>query len=83
MRVENLIKSILQLIKSRNVIIKTRKINYKIKRTTILMKKMKSIIKKNVNEHFINLLKMIKFRVEKSILNVDVKLDDLTENMRK
>jgi hypothetical protein len=80
---ENLMKQTLQLIKSRNVIIKTRKTKYKIKRTTTLMKKMKSIMKKNVNEHFINLLKTMKFRFEESISNVDVKLDDLTEVMKK
>jgi hypothetical protein len=56
MRFENLMKQMLQLIKSRSVIIKTRKIEYKIKRTTTLMKEMKSIMKKNVNEYFINLL---------------------------
>ncbi len=83
MRFENLMKQTLQLIKSRSVIIKTRKIDYKTKKTTTLMKEMKSTMKKNVNEYFINLLKTMKFRNEKSILNVDVKLDDLTEVMRK
>ncbi len=83
MRFENLIKQILQLIKSRSVIIKTRKTNYKTKRTTTLMREMKSTMKKSVNEHFINLLKAMKFRVEKSISKVDVKLDDLIEIMRK
>ncbi len=83
MRFENLIKQILQLIKSRSVIIKTRKTNYKTKRTTTLMKEMKSIMRKNVNEYFINLLKTMKSRDEKSITDVDVKLDDLTEVMRK
>ncbi len=47
------------------------------------MKKMKSIMKKNVSEHFINLLKAMKFRIEESISKVDVKLDDLTEVMKK
>jgi dGTP triphosphohydrolase len=83
MRFENLIKQILQLNKSRNVIIKTRKTNYKTKRTTTLMKKMKSIMKINVSEHFINLLKTMKSQSEESISDVDVKLDDLTEVMRK
>ncbi len=83
MRFENLMKQTLQLIKSRSVIIKTRKIDYKTKKTTTLMKEMKSTMKKNVNEYFINLLKTMKFRNEKSILNVDVKLDVLTEVMRK
>ncbi len=40
-------------------------------------------MKKNVSEHFINLLKTMKSRVEESISNVDVKLDDLTKVMRK
>jgi hypothetical protein len=44
---------------------------------------MKSIMKKNVNEHFIALLKTMKFRIERSISEVDVKLDDLTKIMRK
>jgi hypothetical protein len=44
---------------------------------------MKSIMKKNVSEYFINLLKTMKSRNEESILDVDVKLDDLTEIMRK
>jgi hypothetical protein len=44
---------------------------------------MKSIMKKNVNEHFINLLKAMKFWVEESISKVDVKFDDLTEIMKK
>jgi hypothetical protein len=83
MRFENLIKQTLQLIKSRSVIIKTRKTNYKTKRTTTLMKEMKSIIKKNVNEHFINLLKVMKSRIEESISKINVKLDDLTEVMKK
>jgi uncharacterized protein YcsI (UPF0317 family) len=83
MRFENLIKQTLQLIKFRSVIIKTRKIKYKIKRTITLMKKMKSIIKKNVNEYFINLLTSMKFKFEESISNVDVKLDDLTKIMKK
>jgi hypothetical protein len=83
MRFENLMKQILQLIKSRNVIIKTRKTKYKTKRTTILMKKMKSIMKKNVSKHFINLLKTMKSRVEESIFEIDVKLDDLIKVMRK
>jgi hypothetical protein len=76
-------KQTLQLIKFRSAIIKTRKIEYKTEKTTTLMKKMKSIMKKNVNEYFINLLKTMKFRFEKSISNVDVKLDDLTKVMRK
>jgi hypothetical protein len=83
MKFENLIEQTLQLIKSRSAIIKTRKIEYKMKWTTTLMKKMKSIMKKNVNEHFINLLKTMKSRVEKSISDVDVKLDDLTKVTRK
>jgi hypothetical protein len=83
MRFENLIKQILQLIKSRSVIIKTRKTNYKTKRTTTLMKEMKSIMRKNVSEYLINLLKTMKSRDEESISNVDVKLDDLIEVMRK
>jgi hypothetical protein len=80
MSFENLMKQTLQLMKSRSVIIKTRKIEYKTERTTTLMKEMKSIMKKNVNEHFINLLKIMKFRFDS---NVDVKLDDLTEVMKK
>jgi hypothetical protein len=40
-------------------------------------------MKKNVNEHFINLLKTMKFRDENSISDIDVKLNDLTEVMRK
>ncbi len=83
MRFENLIKQTLQLIKSRSVIIKTRKTDYKTKKTTALMKEMKSIIKKNVNEHFINLLKAMKFRIEESISKADVKFDDLIEVMKK
>jgi CRISPR/Cas system-associated protein Cas5 (RAMP superfamily) len=83
MRVENLIKQILQLIKSRSVIIKTRKTNYKTKKTTTLMKEMKSIMKKNVSEHFINLLKAMKSRIEESISKIDVKLDDLIKVMKK
>jgi hypothetical protein len=76
-------KQTLQLIKSRSAIIKTRKTSYKTERTTTLMKKMKSIMKKSVSEHFINLLKTMKSRVEESISKVDVKLDDLTEIMKK
>jgi hypothetical protein len=83
MRFENLIKQTLQLIKSRSAIIKTRKTSYKTKRTTTLMKKMKSVMKKNVNEHFINLLKAMKSRIEKSISEIDVRLDDLIEIMKK
>jgi hypothetical protein len=83
MRFENLIEQVLQLIKSRSVIIKTRKIDYKMKRTTALMKEMKSTMRKNVNEYFINLLKTMKSRDEESISDVDVRLDDLTEVMRK
>ncbi len=83
MKFENLIEQTLQLTKSRSAIIKTRKTEYKTKRTTTLMKEMKSIMKKNVSEHFINLLKTMKFRIKKSISNVDVKLDDLTKVMRK
>jgi hypothetical protein len=83
MRFENLMKQTLQLIKSRSVIIKTRKTSYKTKRTTTFVKEMKSIMKKNVNEHFINLLKAMKSRIEESISEVDVKLDDLIEVMRK
>jgi short-subunit dehydrogenase len=40
-------------------------------------------MKKNVNEHFINLLKTMKFRVEESISKIDVKLDDLIKVMKK
>ncbi len=40
-------------------------------------------MRKNVNEHLINLLKTMKFKFEESILNVDVKLDDFIEIMRK
>jgi hypothetical protein len=83
MRFENLMKQILQLIKSRSVIIKTRKTNYKMKKTTTLMKEMKSIMKKNVNEYLINLLKTMKSQSEESISNVDIRLDDLIEIMRK
>jgi hypothetical protein len=83
MRFENLMKQALQLIKFRSAIMKTRKTRYKMKRTTTLIKEMKSIMRKSVNEHFINLLKTMKFRFEESISNVDVKLDDLTEVMRK
>jgi hypothetical protein len=83
MRFENLMKQALQLTKFRSAIIKTRKTKYKTKRTTTLMKEMKSIMKKSVNEHFINLLKTMKFKFEESISNVDVKLDDLTEVMKK
>jgi hypothetical protein len=83
MRFENLIKQTLQLIKFRNAIIKTWKTSYKTKRMITLMKKIKSIIKKNVNEHFINLLKMMKSRIEEFISKIDVKLDDLIEIMKK
>ncbi len=83
MRFENLIEQALQLIRFRSAIIKTRKTEYKTKRTTTLMKEMKSIMRKSVSEHLINLLKTMKFRVEESISNVDVKLDDLTKVMRK
>jgi hypothetical protein len=83
MRCENLVKQALQLIRFRNAIIKTRKIEYKTEKTTTQMKKMKSIMKKNVSEYFINLLKTMKFRFERSISSVDVKLDDLTKVMRK
>ncbi len=83
MRFENLVKQALQLIRSRTAIIKTRKIEYKTERTTTLMKKMKSIMKKSVSEYFINLLKTMKFRFERSISNADVKFDDLTKIMRK
>jgi hypothetical protein len=83
MRFENLMKQTLQLIKFRNFIIKTWKTRYKIKRMTTLIKKWKSIMRKNVNEHLINLLKTMKFKFEESILNVDVKLDDFIEIMRK
>jgi hypothetical protein len=83
MRFENLMKQALQLIKSRNVIIKTRKTSYKTKKTTTLVKEMKSIMKKSVNEHLINLLKAMKSRIEESISKVDVKLNDLIEVMRK
>jgi hypothetical protein len=76
MRFENLMKQTLQFIKSRSVIIKTRKTDYKMKKTTTLMKEMKSIMKKNVSEYFINLLKTMKFRSEKSISDIDIKLDD-------
>jgi hypothetical protein len=47
------------------------------------MKEMKSAMKKNVNEHFINLLKTMKFRIEESISKIDVKLDDLIKIMKK
>ncbi len=47
------------------------------------MKEMKSIIKKNVNEHFINLLKIMKSQIEESILEIDIKFDDLIEIMKK
>jgi hypothetical protein len=40
-------------------------------------------MKKNVNEHFINLLKTMKSRIEESISDVDVKFDNLTKIMRK
>jgi hypothetical protein len=83
MRFENLMKQVLQLIKSRSVIIKTRKTSYKTKKTTTFVKEMKLIMKKNVNEHFINLLKAMKSRVEESISEIDVKLNDLIEIMRK
>ncbi len=83
MRFENLVKQALQLIRFRSAIIKARKIEYKTKRTTTLMKKMKSIMKKSVSEYFINLLKTMKSRFERSISSADVKLDDLTKIMRK
>ncbi len=83
MRFENLMKQALSLIRSRSAIIKTRKIEYKTERTTTLMKKMKSIMRKNVSEYFINLLKTMKSRFEKSISNADVRLDDLTKVMQK
>jgi hypothetical protein len=70
MKFENLIKQTLQLTRFRSVIIKTRKTEYKTKRTTTLMKEMKSIMKKNVSEHLINLLKTMKSRIEKSICHV-------------
>jgi hypothetical protein len=44
---------------------------------------MKLIIKKNVNKHFVNLLKIIKFQIKKSISKIDVKLDDLIEIIKK
>jgi hypothetical protein len=47
------------------------------------MKEMKSIMKKSVSEHFINLLKTMKSRIEESIFEADVRLDDLIEVMRK
>jgi hypothetical protein len=47
------------------------------------MKEMKSTMRKSVNEHFINLLKAMKFRIEESISEADVKLNDLIEVMRK
>jgi hypothetical protein len=47
------------------------------------MKEMKLIMKKNVNEYFINLLKTMKSQNEELILNVDVKFNNLTEVMRK
>jgi hypothetical protein len=40
-------------------------------------------MKKNVNEHFINLLKIMKSRIEKSISEINVKLDDLIKVMKK
>ncbi len=83
MRFENLIEQALQLTRFRSAIIRARKTEYKTKRTTTLMKEMKSIMRKSVSEHFINLLKTMKSRVEESISSVDVRLDDLTEVMRK
>ncbi len=47
------------------------------------MKEIKSVMKKNVSEHLINLLKTMKSRVEESISEIDVKLDDLIEVMKK
>ncbi len=44
---------------------------------------MKSIMRKSVNEHLINLLKAMKSRIEESISEVDVKFNDLTKVMRK
>ncbi len=44
---------------------------------------MKLIMKKNVNEHFINLLKIMKSRIEESISEINVKLNDLIEVMKK
>jgi hypothetical protein len=83
MRFENIVKQTLQLIKSRSAIIKTGKTDYKTKRTATLIKEMKSTMRKNVNEHFINLLKAMKSRVEESVSNADVKIDDLTKVMKK
>ncbi len=40
-------------------------------------------MKKNVNQHFINLLKTMKSRIEESISEIDVKLDDLIKIMKK
>ncbi len=48
-----------------------------------LMNKIKSIIKKTVNECFINLLNIIKFKFEEFVLNIDVKLNDLIKIMKK
>jgi hypothetical protein len=83
MRFENLVKQALQLARSRSVIIKTRKTDYKTKRTTALMKEMKSAMRKSVSEYLINLLKTMKSRDEESISEIDARLDDLTEIMRK
>ncbi len=83
LRFKILIQQILQLIKSQNVIIKTRKTKYKMKKIATLMKKIKSIMKKNVNKHFINLLKTMKFWIEESILKIDVKFNDLIKIMKK
>jgi hypothetical protein len=47
------------------------------------MNKIKSIIKKTVNECFINLLNIIKFKFEEFVLNIDVKLNDLIKIMKK
>jgi hypothetical protein len=40
-------------------------------------------MKKNVNEHLINLLKTMKSRIEESISKINVKFDDLIEVMKK
>jgi hypothetical protein len=50
---------------------------------TTLIKERKSTMKKNVNEHFITLLKTMKSSVEEFVSSVDVKIDDLTKVMRK
>jgi hypothetical protein len=83
MRFENLVKQALQLARSRSVIIKTRKTDYKTERTAALMKEMKSTMRKSVSEYLINLLKTMKSRNEESISEIDARLDDLTEVMRK